>query len=113
MVKQFLQYAKGHVRIRVTGSSYERFLNICAKHQIFLWDLQSVDNAYEMNLSIRDFRMLRPLARKSSTKVRIIERYGLPFFFAHTQEPENAFLRNASESDSDDCSLRLYLGYPH
>ena len=83
MVKQFLQYAKGHVRIRVTGSSYERFLNICAKHQIFLWDLQSVDNAYEMNLSIRDFRMLRPLARKSSTKVRIIERYGLPFFL-HT-----------------------------
>lgn len=71
------------MRIRVTGSSYERFLYICAKHQIFLWDLQSVDNAYEMNLSIRDFRMLRPLARKSSTKVRIIERYGLPFFL-HT-----------------------------
>ena len=80
MVQQLLQYTKGYVRIRVTGSSYERFLNMCAKHQIELWDLLEAHNAYEMNLSIRGFKTLRPLVKKSGTKVRIIERYGLPFF---------------------------------
>ena len=48
MVQQLLQYTKGYVRIRVTGSSYERFLNMCAKHQIELWDLLEAHNAYEI-----------------------------------------------------------------
>lgn len=64
MVKQLLQYSKGYVRIRVTGSSYERFLNMCARHNIVLWDLLPEKNGYEMNLSIQGFKMLRPLAKK-------------------------------------------------
>lgn len=80
MIQQIIQYTKGHVRIRVTGSSYERFLNMCAKHDIILWNLQSVEDAYEMNISIQGFRLLKPLAKKSGTKVRILKRYGLPFF---------------------------------
>lgn len=80
MVKQILQYTKGHVRICVTGSSYERFLNMCARHGIVLWELQPADQAYEANLSIKSFRKLKPLAKKSGTRVRIIGRYGLPFF---------------------------------
>ena len=84
MVKQILQYIKGHVRIRITGSSYERFLNMCAKHRIVLWDLRPEEHAYEASLSIKGFKMLKPLAKKSGTKVRIVARYGLPFFlFQH------------------------------
>lgn len=80
MVKQILQYGKGHVRVRVEGGSYERFLNLCANHSIFLWDLLPSGNAYEMNLSVKDFHQLRPLARKSHVRVRIVQKYGLPFF---------------------------------
>lgn len=80
MVKEMLGYAKGHVRIRVTGHSYERFLNLCARNRIILWKIEPVDGSYEMNLSIKDFRTLRPLARKSGARVRIVSRYGLPFF---------------------------------
>lgn len=84
MVKQFLQYIKGYVRIRVSGTSYERFLNMCANHNIVLWELIAVDDGYEMNLSIQGFKMLRPLVKKSSTRVCIVKRYGLPFFlFEH------------------------------
>lgn len=80
MVKQILQYGKGHVRIRVEGGSYERFLNLCANHNIYLWDLIPSGDAYEMNLSIKEFRELKPLAKKSRVRVRVVERYGLPFF---------------------------------
>lgn len=80
MINQMLQYCKGHVRIRVSGSSYDRFLNMCANHDLYIWDLEYVNQAYEMNISIKGFWILRPLVRKSNTKVRIIGRYGLPFF---------------------------------
>lgn len=80
MIKQLLQYYRGHVRIRVTGDSYDRFLNMCAKHDLMIWDLECVGGSYEMNISIKGFRTLRPLVRKSRTKIRIVERYGLPFF---------------------------------
>lgn len=80
MVQQMLQYGRGHVRIRVSGRSYERFLNMCAKHEIMIWDLECAGNAYEMNMTIRGFRKLRPMARKCGVRVRILEKSGLPFF---------------------------------
>ena len=80
MVKQILQYGKGHVRIRVEGGSYERFLNLCANHNIYLWDLIPSGDAYEMNLSIRESRPLKPHAHRSRVTVRVVERLGIPFF---------------------------------
>ncbi len=80
MVLQMLRYGRGHVRIRVTGSSYERFLNMCAKHEILIWDLLCVGNSYEMNMTIQGFRMLKPMARKCGVHIRILKKHGLPFF---------------------------------
>jgi similar to stage IV sporulation protein len=58
-----------------------RFFNLCARQEISLWELQKMgEDVYEMNLSIGSFRRIKPLAKKSSTKVRIRKRYGLPFF---------------------------------
>ena len=70
------------LRISVTGESYDRFLNLCANHGIALWNLEYHGNAYEMDISVQGFRMLRPLVKKSRTRVRIIRRQGLPFFLA-------------------------------
>lgn len=80
LVKELLQYKKGSLRIRVTGGSYDRFLNLCANHGIALWNLEYHDGAYEMDISLAGFRMLRPLSKKSSSRVRILKRHGLPFF---------------------------------
>lgn len=80
MLISFFRYLGGYVRIRLTGYSPERFLNLCKAHQMEIWDLQNCGTAYEMCLSVRDFRRLRPLRRKSRAHVLIIERHGLPFF---------------------------------
>lgn len=89
---RFVSYIKGYVRIRVTGTSYERFLNICAKHGIIIWDLEYVKNAYEMNLSIADFKKLRPLVKKSHTRVSILRRYGFPFFLFRYRKRKLLFI---------------------
>ena len=80
MLIWLFRYLKGFVRIRVLGYSPERFLNLCKARRIVLWDLQNVGNEYEMNLSIRDFRKIRPLVKKARAHVTVTERHGLPFF---------------------------------
>lgn len=76
----FFRYLKGYVRIRVEGFSPERFMNLCSNRNILLWDIEKRDDAYFMNLSVKDFFKLRPVVKKTRTKVAVLKRFGLPFF---------------------------------
>ena len=51
-------YRKGYVRLRFWGENPERFLNLCAYHRIPVWNLISIDKAYEMNTTVEGFRRL-------------------------------------------------------
>lgn len=62
------------------GGSYERFLNLCANHRIFLWNVCPVQKGYEANIYLKDFFSLKPLAVKCRTRIRICKKCGLPFF---------------------------------
>jgi len=74
-------YIRGYVIIIVDGRSIERFINICSKRQILLWDIVRLDAASaEMKASIRGFRLMRPAAKKSGCRVHIKKKCGLPFF---------------------------------
>nr|WP_294494944.1 sporulation protein YqfD [uncultured Mediterraneibacter sp.] len=80
MIRSLLRYLKGYVKICVEGYSPERFLNMCSYHQIYIWGLAPSKNGYEMYMSIHDFRRIKPLAKKTHTKVILRERTGFPFF---------------------------------
>ena len=80
MLISFFRYLQGYVRVRLTGYSPERFLNLCKAHGIEIWDLQIHGLNYDMNVSIRDFRRLKPFRKKSRARLHILERHGLPFF---------------------------------
>ncbi len=75
-----LKYIKGYVRIRVWGLSPERFMNLCSNRDILLWDIEKNEEIYTMCISLRAFYQLRPIARKTGTRVVILQRVGLPFF---------------------------------
>lgn len=81
MLSRLICYIRGYLRIRIAGYSTERFLNACRHRGIYLWGLQAVSGAYEMNISIDGFRKLKPIIRKTGTKVTIIRKSGLPFYF--------------------------------
>ena len=82
MIRLFIRYLKGYVKIRITGYSPERFLNLCSFHQIYIWGLKPVGNGYEMYLSVADFRKLKPLVKKSHVRAVLCDRAGFPFFLA-------------------------------
>ncbi len=77
---EFLKYIRGYLRIRVSGFSPERFMNLCSNKGILLWQIVREGDVYYMNINLKSFRALRPIVRKTGTKVAILERYGLPFF---------------------------------
>ena len=80
MLISIIRFLKGYLRIRIVGYSPERFLNLCSYNQIYLWGLEPCGNAYELHMSVRGFRKLKPIIKKTRTKVTIVERRGLPFF---------------------------------
>ena len=82
MIRSLIRYLKGYVKIRVEGYSPERFLNMCCYHHILLWGLTPAEGAYEMYVDLAGFRQIRPLVRKTHTKVTVLNRYGFPFFLA-------------------------------
>lgn len=74
-----LKYVRGYVRIRVWGFSPERFMNLCSSRNILLWDITKKADSYEMCISLKSFRGLKGIARKTKTRVVILKRCGLPF----------------------------------
>ena len=79
MVLATWQYAKGYVRIKVTGFGLERFMNMAAFRGVYLWDVQRTDEGVELNVTIQGFKMLKGCARKTKCRTKIIQKNGLPF----------------------------------
>ena len=77
---ELLKYIRGYLRIRVWGFSPERFMNLCSNKDILLWDIVRDGEVYYMNITLKGFFKLRPIARKTGTRAAILQRYGLPFF---------------------------------
>lgn len=100
MLIAIIRYLQGYLHIRITGYSPERFLNLCSYKQIYLWGLKPAGNSYEMYISVRGFRKLKPIMKKTRTKVTITERIGLPFFL-HKYRKRKVFFCGAL------CSLVL------
>ena len=80
MIGRLWQLARGQVRVRVTGASLPRFLNLCAAHGILLRRMERTAwNELHATLSIREFRALRRHMGRTGCRVHILRRQGLPF----------------------------------
>ncbi|OUP50878.1 sporulation protein YqfD [Lachnoclostridium sp. An181] len=80
MLIRLIRYLQGYMKIRVSGYSPERFLNLCKHRRISLWGLVPANDAYEMYISVSGFQKLTPILKKTGTKVVILKKSGIPFF---------------------------------
>lgn len=79
MLLSLLKYVQGYVYVRLTGYAPERFLNLCGNHDILIWNLTPCEDGYEFCISVRGFRCLKPILKKTRTHICILKREGLPF----------------------------------
>jgi len=78
-MEKLLLFLRGYVKIRVSGYSPQRFMNLCCNHNILLWNIENHGTYYSMFISIAGFFNLKSIRRKTKTKVVIEEKHGLPF----------------------------------
>ncbi len=81
MLKEIGNELRGYVKIRISGYSPERFLNLCKHKEIEMWGLEAKASGYEMYMTVDGFRKLKPILKKTKTRITVLERYGVPFFF--------------------------------
>lgn len=74
-------YFGGVVHIRLLGRQPERLLNLCVANDIFLWQVKRRVDCLEAWISLGDFFRIRPLAKTSQTKVKVIGYDGFPFMW--------------------------------
>lgn len=80
LITDTAEFVRGYVVIAADGYFLERFLNICMRRGIFLRNVRRVGSERICAcVSIGDFKRIRGVARKTSTRVKILERHGLPF----------------------------------
>ncbi len=79
-ITEILSFLKGSVVIEAEGAFLERFLNICMRRNIYLSDINHLsDEKIRAGIGIEGFRQIRPIAKKTRTRVKIKKRMGLPF----------------------------------
>ena len=80
MFLSIIKFFRGFLLVRLNGYSPERFLNLCSNHNILIWSLSNRGDAYEFYISIAGYRKLKPLLKKTKTRITILKRIGFPFF---------------------------------
>lgn len=80
LVLRFLRFVFGYVSFTAKGGFPERFINLCRRGNINLWELRSENSVIHACIGCAGYKKIRPIARKSGMKVRIERKCGLPFF---------------------------------
>ena len=67
------------LKIKFYGYAPERFMNLCKHKELCLRNIEATEHGYTCFISVKDFRNLKPIAKKTHIRVRILKRYGYRF----------------------------------
>ncbi|WHH59580.1 sporulation protein YqfD [Petroclostridium sp. X23] len=105
LLVNLFSYFKGYVTILVEGYFIEKFINICTRRQIYLWDIKKINScAVKMKVSIKGFKALKPVAHKTKCRVKILYKKGTPFIM-HRYRKRKTFMLGVLLF----CALLWYL----
>ena len=79
MLSELSTFLRGSCRFEARGDFPERFLNLCARSDMGLWNIERGDRTICANVIAGRYRRLLPLARKCRVRLHTISRHGLPF----------------------------------
>ena len=75
-----IQYLSGYVDIVIEGYYIERFINICKKRNITIWNLKRNKNTMLFfNVRIKEFKEVCKIVKQLNCKLKIRSKKGLPF----------------------------------
>lgn len=80
IVKTIQNYITGYLRISIEGYYIERFINICRKENIPVWNIKKEqDIKLTFSIKIKDFKKICKIAKNTKCKLKIKKKKGFPF----------------------------------
>lgn len=73
-------HLSGYLLMEMTGFSPERFFNVCGVRGIEIWNVSDTGSSFRFYLTVKGFRNIKPIVRKSKVRLKVLEKFGLPFF---------------------------------
>lgn len=86
LIVKLIRFCLGYVLFTGTGGFPERFINLCVKYKIPLWDLKNHGECFEGKTTIRGYKHIRPAAFRAGVALKIREKCGLPFLTAKNKK---------------------------
>ncbi len=80
LLVRLLGFLLGYVSFSARNGFPERFINLCKINKIPLRNLRCINSVITAQTDLKNYKRIRPIARKSGMKVRISKKHGLPFF---------------------------------
>lgn len=78
--KNLESYISGYLRINIEGYYIERFINICRKENIPVWNIKKEKEIrLAFNIKIKDFKKICKIAKTTKCKLKIKKKKGFPF----------------------------------
>ncbi len=92
LIIEFIRYLFGYINFRAWGGFADRFINLCTKDEIPLWNIRNINGNISASTTIDGYLNIRSAARKSGMRLRVIEKKGLIFFIKRNKLRTGLFL---------------------
>lgn len=92
MLKKLKHWLFGYLTVHISGTSPERFINLCSNRGIYIWNIVRDNEHYQFNLSARKYKKLKPIFKKTRLVPKIDKKYGLPFFLKRYKKRKGFFV---------------------
>jgi similar to stage IV sporulation protein len=92
MLAKLITWFRGFLCVRIRGTAPERFINLCCNKKIFIWDLKRIEEDYQFHISIKNYKKLRPIAKKTGMIPRIAKKTGFPFILHRYRRRKGFFI---------------------
>lgn len=83
MMEGLMRWIRGTARVRVSGDT-ARFVSVLVRSGISPLEMIAQEDGIQLLIRARQFRRLHPIKLRTHTKVRLLEKRGLPFWVMHT-----------------------------
>lgn len=80
MLIKIIRWLKGYVNFIGTGKFPERFINLLNHNGVVYWDVYPNEKGIVGSMAIYDYLRIRKYAKRSSVKLKITRKNGLPIF---------------------------------
>ena len=71
MIFSILAFFRGYLQVRFWGRDVERYLNLCGRNDLLLWNVRRTAEGIVCCIAVEDYRESRPFLRKTGTKSAI------------------------------------------